>query len=123
MDSPLGVSIIIRSFNRLPSCVELINALVIQDYPLFEIVVVEQSLDRPPEPLAALEALAEANPDKLRVLSTTPKGPAGARNVGWRAAKQGRARNSSSKYTRRLQFSARILMDDDGRVQFIVESS
>lgn len=81
------VSVIVRSYNRLPALLELLRALFAQDHDSFEIVVVEQSTERAPGDLAALEALA---PDpRLRVLRFPPLGGPRARNTGVRAARGG----------------------------------
>jgi glycosyltransferase involved in cell wall biosynthesis len=79
------VSVIVRSYNRLPALVELVSALLDQDYPTFEVIVVEQSTDVPAEAGARLRRL-EADP-RLRVLRSPPLGGARARNVGARAAR------------------------------------
>jgi glycosyltransferase involved in cell wall biosynthesis len=80
-----GISVVIRSFNRLDACIELIERVLAQVYPDFEVVVVEQS-----QPSAAQAArLAELEQDpRLRILKSGPLGAARARNVGWRAAKK-----------------------------------
>src|SRR6185437_3754648 len=79
------VSIIVRSYNRLPALNELLRALLAQVHDSFEVVVVEQSTDRP-EPAAA--ELAElARDPRLRVLTFPPLGGPGARNAGVRAAR------------------------------------
>jgi glycosyltransferase involved in cell wall biosynthesis len=79
------VSIIVRSYNRLPALNELLRALLAQTHDSFEVVVIEQSTERP-EPAAA--ELAElARDPRLRVLSFPPLGGPGARNAGVRAAR------------------------------------
>ena len=74
------LSVVVRSFNRLPALCELVAALLAQDHDGFEIVVVEQSTVVPPEAAAELRRL-EADP-RLRVLRSRPLGGARARNVG-----------------------------------------
>lgn len=79
MDCP-RVSVVVRSYNRLPALCELVEALLAQRHDSFEIVVVEQSTEGPPEAFAALRAL-ERDP-RLVVLRHPPLGGARARNVG-----------------------------------------
>jgi glycosyltransferase involved in cell wall biosynthesis len=79
------VSVIVRSYNRLPALAELLAALLAQDHPDFEVVVVEQSTDRPADAEARITALA-ADP-RVRVLRSPPLGGPGARNAGVRAAR------------------------------------
>ena len=79
------VSVIVRSYNRLPALVELLGALLAQNHDSFEIVVVEQSTDRPEGAAAALAELA--NDPRLRVLAFPPLGGPSARNAGVRAAR------------------------------------
>jgi glycosyltransferase involved in cell wall biosynthesis len=74
------VSVVVRSYNRLPACCELIEALLGQDHPSFEVVVVEQSTDKPDEAVARLAAL-EQDP-RLTVLRVPPQGGPRARNLG-----------------------------------------
>jgi glycosyltransferase involved in cell wall biosynthesis len=79
------ISVVVRSFNRLPALVELIRALLAQDHDSFEIVVVEQSTDKPE---AAAAELAELARDvRVRVLQFPPLGGPGARNAGVRAGR------------------------------------
>jgi glycosyltransferase involved in cell wall biosynthesis len=73
------VSIIVRSFNRLPALCKLLEALLAQRWPRFEIVVVEQSTDRPADAAARLEELT-ADP-RIVLLRRPPLGGAGARNA------------------------------------------
>ena len=47
---PPRISVIVRSYNRLAALAELLTALLAQDHDSFEVVVVEQSTARPPEP-------------------------------------------------------------------------
>jgi len=74
------VSVIVRSYNRMPELCALTEALLRQRHESFEVVVVEQSTDVPP---GAAARLAELERDeRLRVLRRSPLGGAGARNVG-----------------------------------------
>lgn len=78
-------SIVVRSFNRIPTLCDLLVALLDQRHDSFEIVVVEQSTDVPPAAAARLADLARD--PRLRLLRKPPLGGAGARNVGVRAAR------------------------------------
>ena len=81
----MRLSVVIRSFNRLPSLCELIEVLLRQRHDDFEIVVVEQSIELPAAAVARLAAL-EADP-RLHVLRVPPLGGARARNHGVRHAR------------------------------------
>lgn len=75
---------IVRSYNRLPALLELVRALLAQNHDSFEIVVVEQSTERAPADVAALDAVA--GDSRLRILRFPPLGGPRARNTGVRAA-------------------------------------
>jgi glycosyltransferase involved in cell wall biosynthesis len=77
---PALVSVMVRSYNRLPALCTLLETLLRQRYPRFEIVIVEQSTMRPAEAEARLEELARD--PRVRLLRHPPLGGAGARNVG-----------------------------------------
>jgi len=78
-DAP-RLSVIIRSYNRLPALCELVGALLAQDHDSFEIVVIDQSTQKPD---AAMATLAEYERDpRLRILRFPPLGGAKARNKG-----------------------------------------
>ena len=79
------VSVVVRSYNRLPALAELLQALLAQDHDSFEIVVVEQSTTREPADVAVIDALARD--PRVRVLRFPPLGGPGARNAGVRAAR------------------------------------
>jgi glycosyltransferase involved in cell wall biosynthesis len=83
--APPLVSVIVRSYNRLPALCELLDQLLAQDHDSFEVVVVEQSTVVPPVDATRLREL-EADP-RLRVLRHPPLGGARARNVGVAAAR------------------------------------
>jgi glycosyltransferase involved in cell wall biosynthesis len=78
------VSVIVRSYNRLAALAELLQALLAQDHDSFEIVVVDQSTQRPWAELALVEQLARD--PRVRLLRFDPLGGPGARNAGVRAA-------------------------------------
>ena len=79
------LSVVIRSYNRLPALCELIEALLAQRHDSFEIVVIEQSTETPE---AAASRLAELERDRrVRVQRCPPLGGARARNRGVRDAR------------------------------------
>jgi glycosyltransferase involved in cell wall biosynthesis len=82
---PPRLSVIVRSFNRLPALAELLTALLAQDHDSFEIVVVEQTTDARPGELAQIHALARD--PRLRIFTYPPLGGPGARNAGVRNAR------------------------------------
>jgi glycosyltransferase involved in cell wall biosynthesis len=74
------VSVVVRSFNRVPALCELLAALLRQTWTNFEIVVVEQSSSIPPD---AAERLADLARDaRVVIVRRPPLGGAAARNVG-----------------------------------------
>ena len=75
-----SVSVVVRSFNRVPSLCQLLEALLRQSWPSFEIVVVEQSTNVPSEAAARLAELARD--PRVVLLHRRPLGGAAARNVG-----------------------------------------
>ena len=84
-EAPLQVSVVVRSYNRAGLLVRLLDELLAQDHPSFEVVVVEQSTEVPAAEGARIAEL-ERDP-RLRVLRHPPLGGARARNVGARAAR------------------------------------
>ena len=80
--NPPRVSVVVRSYNRLPALIELLTLLLAQDHDSFEVVVVEQSTQRAPEDVAQLDVLARD--PRLRVLQFPPLGGPAARNTGVR---------------------------------------
>ncbi|NOZ86456.1 MAG: glycosyltransferase [Deltaproteobacteria bacterium] len=73
------VSIVVRSFQRPEALLELVERLRLQNYPSFEIVVVEQSNN------PGLEArLASLRDSRLKVIACSPLGAPAARNEGIR---------------------------------------
>ncbi|MBI4508168.1 MAG: glycosyltransferase family 2 protein [Deltaproteobacteria bacterium] len=79
------VSVVVRSYNRIPALCELLTALLAQDHPSFEIVVVEQSTKVAARDAARLDVLVRD--PRVRLLSHPPLGGARARNVGAFAAR------------------------------------
>jgi glycosyltransferase involved in cell wall biosynthesis len=79
------VSVIVRSYNRLPALAELLEALLAQDHESFEIVVIEQTPAPAPADLARVDELARD--DRVRILRHPPLGGPGARNAGVRHAR------------------------------------
>ncbi|HEY0990887.1 MAG TPA: glycosyltransferase family 2 protein [Kofleriaceae bacterium] len=80
-----GLSVIVRSYNRLPALAELLEALLAQDHASFEVVVIEQTEERAPEDVARLDELARD--PRIRILPHPPLGGPGARNAGVRNAR------------------------------------
>jgi glycosyltransferase involved in cell wall biosynthesis len=79
------VSVVIRSYNRLPALCELLDVLLGQDHDSFEVVVIEQSTETPAAAVARVAEL-EADP-RLRVMRFGPLGGARARNAGMRESR------------------------------------
>lgn len=79
------LSVIVRSYNRLPALCELLDELLAQDHDDFEIVVVEQSTRRDPEGAARLDQLARD--PRVRIHRFPPLGGPGARNAGVRVSR------------------------------------
>ncbi len=79
------VSVAVRSMNRLEALFELLERLLAQEYDDFEIVVVEQTRERPPAQQARLDGFA-ADP-RVRILDRPPLGGPGARNEAVSAAR------------------------------------
>ena len=79
------LSVIVRSYNRLPALCELLGELLAQDHDDFEIVVIEQSTKRDPAGAAKLDLLARD--PRVRIHKFPPLGGPGARNAGVRASR------------------------------------
>jgi glycosyltransferase involved in cell wall biosynthesis len=79
------LSVVIRSYNRLPALVGVLEALLAQRHDSFEIVVVDQSTDKPADAATKLAELARD--PRLRVLTFPPLGGGRARNIGVAEAK------------------------------------
>lgn len=84
MQRPL-VSVVVRSFNRVPSLCTLVEALLRQDWADLEIVIVEQSTAAPAGAAARLAELARD--PRVVLLRRAPLGGAAARNVGVQQAR------------------------------------
>ncbi len=80
------LSVIVRSFNRLPAVCELVDKLRAQDHDSFEIVIVDQSTTRDPAADTQLSAVAKADP-RVRLYRFPPLGGPRARNEGVRASR------------------------------------
>lgn len=84
------VSVIVRSYNRLPALAELLGALLAQDHDAFEVVVIEQTEVRAGDAIAQ-DAIAQidelARDPRIRILRHPPLGGPRARNVGVRSAR------------------------------------
>jgi glycosyltransferase involved in cell wall biosynthesis len=75
------VTVVIRSYRRIPAMLELLRAVQAQVYSRFEILVIEQTQDGREAWRAELEA-AKADP-RVRILEFAPLGPSRARNVAF----------------------------------------
>jgi glycosyltransferase involved in cell wall biosynthesis len=74
------LTVLVRSYNRLPALCELLERLLAQRHDSFEILVVEQSTEHP---AAAAARLAELEgDDRVRLLRVPPQGGSRARNLG-----------------------------------------
>ncbi len=81
-----GISAAIRSYNRIPSLLRILDILADQDHPDFEVVVLEQSI-LTAEQRIELDRRAAADP-RLRILYTAPLGVGGARQSAWLTARK-----------------------------------
>jgi len=86
MTEHVSVSVVIRSFNRLEPLLGLLQVVLDQDYPTYEVVVIEQSTQMTAEIRAQLSALEQQH-SRLRVLWFPPLGAVRARNAAWQAAR------------------------------------
>ncbi|MFQ6673445.1 MAG: glycosyltransferase family 2 protein [Fidelibacterota bacterium] len=73
------VSVVIRSLNRLPNVLEIIEVCLEQDYDEFEVVVVDQSDEGN---WMKYGASFEGLDSRVSVVRSEPLGPSGARNMG-----------------------------------------
>ena len=80
------VSVVLRSYNRIPALCELIDLMLVQQRDDFEVIVIEQTtVPVSEEEQARLDELARA--PRLRILKFPPLGGPGAFNAGARAAR------------------------------------
>jgi glycosyltransferase involved in cell wall biosynthesis len=86
---PVRLSVIVRSYNRLPALAELLEKLLAQDHDSFEIVVIEQTTARTGDDVVrAIARIDElARDPRVRLLRHPPLGGPGARNAGVRSAR------------------------------------
>lgn len=82
---PPFISVAIRSYRRLPQLFELVASVQKQEYPRFEIVIIEQSESERESYRARLTELAQD--PRVRILEYSALGAGGARNE---AARQSR---------------------------------
>jgi glycosyltransferase involved in cell wall biosynthesis len=80
-----SISVVVRSYKRHDSLLKIVQALRQQDYPNFEVVIMEQS-GFTPEQREPLDRAMREDP-RVRVLYSEPLGVGGAREAGWRAAR------------------------------------
>lgn len=80
-----AVSVLVRSYHRHEHLLKLVEALLNQDHPCYEVLVVEQS-EWDEDKRAPLDALAERDA-RLRVTYHAPLGLGGCRNEGLRQAR------------------------------------
>ena len=73
------MSVLIRSFNRLPYVSKILEVCLNQTYDKYEIVVLEQSAD---DHWDKHRKIIEKYNGKINVIRSHPLGPSGARNVG-----------------------------------------
>ena len=73
------MSVLIRSYNRLPYVSKILEVCMNQTYDKYEIVVLEQSSNNHWE---KHKEIIEKNNGKINVIRSHPLGPSGARNVG-----------------------------------------
>ncbi|MCC6144209.1 MAG: glycosyltransferase family 2 protein [Candidatus Hydrogenedentes bacterium] len=78
------ISIIIATFSRVDLLRENAAALLAQTWPDFELIYVDDGSSD--GSAAVLDALAQAHPDRLRVVHQENRGPGPARNAGVAAA-------------------------------------
>lgn len=81
----LPASVVLRSFNRADAALEAARRLQQQDYPSFEIVILEQTANLTPEQKSGFAAL-ERDP-RVRVIRRPPLGGPGSRNEGARQSR------------------------------------
>ena len=78
-------SVIVRSYNRIPALLELLEKLRSQDFGSFEIIIVEQSTNYEKENWSELNVLI-AKDSRIKLHKYDPLGGPKARNEGVRNA-------------------------------------
>lgn len=78
------VTVILRSFNRLPELRALVHRVLGQRYSNFEILIVDSSKDIDVD---GVRAALETDDPRVRVIQTPPRGCAAAANAGAREAR------------------------------------
>lgn len=81
----VNASVIVRSYNRIPALLELLDKLRSQTYSSFEIVVVEQSTDYEATDWEKLEEICTED-QRIKLLKYDPLGGPKARNEGVKKA-------------------------------------
>lgn len=81
-----SVSVVVRSYKRRESLLEILAILQVQDHPDFEVIVMEQSGFSAAE-RAPLDAVSASDP-RFRFVYSEPLGVGGAREAGWRQARK-----------------------------------
>jgi glycosyltransferase involved in cell wall biosynthesis len=84
-NEPLSATIVVRSYNRLDACCEAVERCLEQDYPAFDVLVLEQSTRTTPDQVERLEALARRDA-RVRIERRPPLGGPGSRNEACRVA-------------------------------------
>lgn len=87
MSATPSVSVVVRSFRRTQVLLDLLKLALDQDYPNYEVVVIEQTPDLTPEQRASLDSLVAEHAGKLRIEYFPPLGAVRARNEAWKAAR------------------------------------
>ena len=81
-EEPPRVNVAIVTFERETCVLELVEDLLDQDYPSYDVTIVDQN----PEPLESFQQAAKASGGKLRITHLRPPHVCVARNVSIRAA-------------------------------------
>ncbi|HUH03846.1 MAG TPA: glycosyltransferase [Kofleriaceae bacterium] len=81
----LHATVVLRSYNRLTACCEALEQCLRQDYPSFEVLVLEQSTRATEDEQARLEALAADH--RVRIERRPPLGGPGSRNEACQVAR------------------------------------
>lgn len=78
-------SVIVRSYNRIPALLELLEVLRSQNFDSFEVVVIEQSTDYEKSDWENLEEIIKSDP-RIKLHKYEPLGGPKARNEGVKSA-------------------------------------